>query len=65
MFGDSAICWIRQCGIDAVRSAPRTSRVTDLAPLDRYIAACPAELAPPTMYTSWPWQAAASVSADP
>ena len=51
--------------MDAASDSPRTSSVTDFAPRDRYIAACPAELAPPTMYTSWPWQAGASVSADP
>jgi hypothetical protein len=51
--------------MDAARDSPRTSSVTDLAHRDRYIAACPAELAPPTMYTSCPWQTAASVSAEP
>ncbi len=51
--------------MDADRSGPRTSSVTDFAPRDRYMAAWPAELAPPTMYTSWPWQEAASVSAEP
>ena len=51
--------------MDLRSDGPRTRIVTDLAVRDRYTAAWPAELAPPTMYTSWPVQPVASVSAEP
>ncbi len=44
---------------------PRTTRVTRRACRAKCIAAWPAEFAPPTMYTSCPAQAGASVSAEP
>ena len=39
----------RYCDIAASSDGPRMSMVTDLAVCDMYIAAWPAELAPPTM----------------
>ena len=44
---------------------PRTSIRTCVAEREKYIAACPAELAPPTMYTSWLAHEEASVNAAP
>ena len=40
---------MRYCDIDASRLLPRTSSVTDRATREKKTAACPAELAPPTM----------------
>ena len=45
--------------------APRTSIVTERQRRAKCMAACPAELAPPTTYTSWSAQLIASVSAAP
>ena len=51
--------------MDAAREEPRTRMVTERAYREKYTAACPAELAPPTMYTSWSAQAGASDKAEP
>ena len=45
--------------------SPRTSRTTFFAKRARLSAACPAELAAPTTYTSSPWHCAASLAVAP
>ena len=51
--------------MDASSEGPRTSSTTRRACREKNTAAWPAELAPPTMYTSSPEQAGASVIAEP
>ena len=49
MFGVLRICSTRYCDMPASSDGPRINIVTDLAVCDMYMAAWPAELAPPTM----------------
>ena len=49
----------------AASDSPRTSITTRRAYREKYMAACPAELAPPTMYTSSSRQETASVAPPP
>jgi hypothetical protein len=52
IFFVAAIWSSRYCDICNESDSPRTSIVTLRAYLEKYSAACPAEFAPPTMYTS-------------
>ena len=66
MLGVASIWSTRYDDIDVRSEAPRTSIVTDCdCACAKCSAACPAELAPPTTYTSSPAQLIASVSAAP
>ena len=65
MFGVSPIWSIRYCDMPLVSESPRTSMTTRRAYLEKYMAAWPAELAPPTMKTSSSRQDIASVIAAP
>jgi hypothetical protein len=65
MFGVASIWSTRYVDIDAVSEGPRTSMVTLRLRSAKCRAACPAEFAPPTMYTSWSAQLTASVRAAP
>ena len=56
---------IRYCDMVSARSGRRTMIVTDRANLERWMAACPAELPPPTTTTSWPSISRAAVIALP
>ena len=65
MLGVASICAMRYDDIDDSSDAPRTTMVTDRQRWAKCMAACPAEFAPPTTYTSWSAQLTASVSAAP
>src|ERR1700677_946824 len=52
---------IRYCDIDSARPGPRTNILIFLAKPDRYTAACPAELPPPTKTPSSLRQSRASI----
>src|SRR6202007_1259573 len=49
IFFVAAIWFSKYCDMVAERELPRTSIVTRRANFEKYIAACPAEFAPPTM----------------
>jgi hypothetical protein len=49
MFGVFLIWSMRYCDMEAESDPPRTSITTLRANLAKYMAACPAEFAPPTM----------------
>ncbi len=55
MFGVASIWSTRYCDIFASSEEPRTTIVTVPAKRESIMAAWPAELAPPTTYTSSPW----------
>ena len=65
MFGVWRIWSIKYRDIELASESPLTSMTTRRAYLEKYIADWPAELAPPTMYTSSSLQEIASAGPAP
>jgi hypothetical protein len=65
MLGIDSICSTRYRDIERSSDASLVAIVTRSAYWEKYAAACPAELAPPTITTCSPLHASASVAVDP